>query len=268
MIALFIVLMGPAMVIFSFLRPDQKVSFELVGYGASFAAPVLIFVSIQAEGLVTDMTVMPIALLGAVAVLLSLGTTSYLYGRWVEGRQLPTILMMLAFLLFAIGHITGMLGNLGMFPNPDAIYIEFILTGFALTFLAMGAIYAAGWRSTALIPMIAFLPISLLIAQAYPADIGTTFLNLLYITVPTIGIMLLPSIVFLGVWKRMRADGVPGSLRPLGVAIAIILFFIIRLPPMVLELGGLDYSYGLVVVSYLLFWSALTGRLDRVAGTI
>ncbi|MFX1484109.1 MAG: hypothetical protein ACFFCP_13090, partial [Promethearchaeota archaeon] len=33
LIALFITLMGPAMVTFTFLRPDQKITFELFGYG-------------------------------------------------------------------------------------------------------------------------------------------------------------------------------------------------------------------------------------------
>ncbi|MHA2222410.1 MAG: hypothetical protein ACXAAO_10190 [Candidatus Thorarchaeota archaeon] len=265
--ALFFVLMGPAMTMFAFLRPDQKISFELAGYGAAFAAPGLILSSIQTSGLAIDITFLSIALAGACAIVLSIGTASYLYGRWSETRQLPTILFMTAFLLFAIGQMTGMLSNVSMFPDPDGIYIEFLLTGYALTFLSVGAIYASGWKSAGLIPMLAFMPISVLIAQAYPADIGVVFMNLIVIIVPTIGLMLLPSIVFLGVWRRMRSNKIAGSLRPLGVAIAIILFFVIRLPPMVLGLAGLDYGYGVVIVSFLLFWSALTGRLDRITPT-
>jgi hypothetical protein len=166
--------------------------------------------------------------------------------------------------MFGIGQMTGMLENLGMFPAPVGIYIEFLLTGYALTMLSMGAIYAAGWKSTGLVPLVVFVPLSILIAQAYPASIGETFLNLIYIVAPTIGLMLLPSILFFGAWKRMRKNGITGSIRPLGVSIAIVLFFVIRLPPMVLGLGGLDYGYGWVFLSFLIFWSALTGRLDRV----
>lgn len=264
-IPLFIVLMGPAMIVFSFLRPDQKVSVELLGYGASFAAPVLILISLHTPGLTIDPFLVSIAALGAISVLLAGGTSSYLYGRWKESRQIPTVLMMLTFLLFAVGHITGMLGNLGVFPETEAIYVEFILTAYALTFLAVGAIYAAGWKSAALIPMLIMVPISLLFIQAYPSSLGQAFLDLMIIVVPTIGIMLLPSVVFIGVWRRMRKNGTPGSLRPLGVAIGIILFFVIRIPPMVIGLGGLDYGYGLVILSFLTFWSALTGRLDRIA---
>jgi len=264
LIALFITLMGPAMVAFTFLRPDQKITPELFGYGAAFAAPVLVLVGVQSAGFVTDLVQLSIASMGAMAILLAIGTASYLYGRWAESRQIPTLLYMVAFLLFGIGQMTGMLVNLGLFPDPDGIYIELILTGYALTLLSMGAIYAAGWKSTGLVPLVVFVPLSILIAQAYPASIGEAFLNLIYIMVPTIGLMLLPSFLFLGAWRRMRKNNIAGSIRPLGVAIAIILFFIIRLPPMVLELAGLDYGYGLVIVSFLMFWSALTGRLDRM----
>lgn len=265
MIALFIALMGPAMIAFVFLRPDQKISLELLGYGASFAAPALILISVQTAGFFTDPILLSIATMGGVAVLLSLGTAAYLYGRWLENKQLPTFLFLIAFLLFGLGQMSGMLGNLGMFPNPDAIYIEFLLTGYALTLLSVGAIYAAGWKSTGLVPMVAFVPISIMIVQAYPASISEVFLDLIIIVVPTIMLMLLPSLVFLGVWKRMRTNNIAGSLRPLGVAIAIILFFVIRLPPMVLGYGGLDYGYGWVILSFVMFWSALTGRLDRRA---
>ncbi|MFX1262154.1 MAG: hypothetical protein ACFFAZ_08715 [Promethearchaeota archaeon] len=264
LIALFIVLMGPAMIAFAFLRPNQKITFELAGYGASFAAPALVLISVQTAGLAMDTMLLAIASMGGVAILLALGTAAYLYGRWSETRQIPTILFMVAFLLFGLGQMSGMLDNLGMFPDPDGIYIEFLLTGYALTFLSVGAIYAAGGRSTGLVPMVAFVPISVMIIQAYPISIGDLFLDLIIIMVPTIVLMILPSIVFFGVWKRMRSNHVAGSLRPLGVAIAIILFFVIRLPPMVLGFGGLDYGYGWVLLSYLMFWSALTGRLDRV----
>jgi len=113
--------------------------------------------------------------------------------------------------------------------------------------------------------LVVFVPISILIAQAYPSSIGQAFLDLIYIMLPTIGIMLLPSIVFFGAWKRMRKNKISGSLRPLGISVAIILFFLIRLPPMVFGLGGLDYGYGWVVASFLVFWTAITGRLDRIA---
>ncbi|MFX1272067.1 MAG: hypothetical protein ACFFAX_10290 [Promethearchaeota archaeon] len=265
---LFIVLMGPAMIVFSFLRPDQKVSFELVGYGASFAGPAIIIAGLQNAGLTTDPYFLAIAGMGAIAVLFSLGTGAYLYGRWRDSGQIPTGLMMTSFFLLAVGQISGMLGNFEVIPSPDAFYIEFILTGYALAILAVGAIYAAGWKTAGLVPILAYLPISIMTIQAYPADIATVFMNLMYITVPTIGIMILPSLIFIGVWWKMRSRQAPGRLRPLGVALAIFLFFAIRLPPLIAELSGLDYGYGWVVLSFGMFWTALTGRLDRIAGTV
>jgi hypothetical protein len=37
---------------------------------------------------------------------------------------------------------------------------------------------------------------------------------------------------------------------------------------MVIGIAGLDYGYGLVILSFLTFWLALTGRLDRIAARI
>jgi hypothetical protein len=265
-LALFLALMGPAVVVFTFVRPDQKITFELVGYGAAFAAPVLILAAVQSAGLATDLILLAIASTGAMAILLAIGTASYLYGRWTETKQIPTFLYMIAFLMFATGQMMGMLENLGMFPGQIGIYAELLLTGFALTLLSVGAIYAADWKGAALVPMLVYLPIALLIAQEFPSSISGAFMNLIYLAAPLIGLMLLPSILFLGAWRRMRNKGTPGRLRPLGVAIAILLFFLIRLPTIVIGIGGLDYSYGLVFLSFLMFWLAFTRRLDRIYG--
>jgi len=260
-------LMGPAMVVFAFMRPDQKISMELAGYGASYAGPAIILSGIQIGSISMDPFSIAIAFMGAVAVLLTLGTSAYLWGRYDESRAVPTLLFSICFLLLGVAHIYGMFGNFGMYPTPDAFYIEFILTGYALAILAVGAIYAAGWKSVGLVPLLGFVPISLLLAQAYPADVAATFMNLLYITIPMIAIMLLPAVIFMGVFLRMRTKGAPGRLKPFGIALGIILFFAIRLPPLIAGIGGLDYGYGLVFFSYLVSWSAMTGRLDKVAGT-
>ncbi len=117
LLTLFIALMGPAMVAFTFLRPDQKITFELVGYGIAFAAPVLILSSVQLGGFFADVTLLSIAIMGAMAIMLAIGTSSYLYGRWTETKQTPTFLYMIAFLMFGIGQMTGMLENLTCFHH-------------------------------------------------------------------------------------------------------------------------------------------------------
>ena len=37
---------------------------------------------------------------------------------------------------------------------------------------------------------------------------------------------------------------------------------------MAMGIEGLDHGYGLVVISFAVFWTSLTGRMDRIVGTI
>jgi hypothetical protein len=260
----FFLLMGPAMIIFTFLRPEQKVSFELIGYGSSFAGPALILASIQEAGLAANLDIIIIAGLSALAAATGAGTASYLYGRYRETKQFPTGIMAVALFLLADAQIIGTLGGVGIAINPQSYYIEFILTGFALTLLAVGGIYAAGWKSASLLPFLADIPVTLLIMQAYPGDLSDAFLSIWYLIIPTIAVLLLPAFVFIGVWNRMRKASRDGRLRPLGLGIGIILFFLTRIPPLVLGLGGLDIGYGLVFASYFVIWLSMTGRMDRL----
>ncbi len=79
-----------------------------------------------------------------------------------------------------------------------------------------------------------------------------------------ITVLPLPAFVFIRVWNRMRKASRDGRLRPLGLGIGIILFFLTRIPPLVLGLGGLDIGYGLVFVAYLVIWLSMTSRMDRI----
>ena len=61
-------LMGPAMIAFAFLRPDQKISGELVGYGAAFAIPVVVFTAVLTSIYATDYVIVALGLMGAIAI--------------------------------------------------------------------------------------------------------------------------------------------------------------------------------------------------------
>ena len=76
------------------------------------------------------------------------------------------------------------------------------------------------------------------------------------------------SFLFFNVFRRMRSVKAPGRFKPLGFALAIILFLLIRISPMAMGIEGLDHGYGLVVISFAGFWTSLTGRMDRIVGTI
>ena len=262
-------LMGPAMIAFAFLRPDQKISGELLGYGASFAGPVLIIASLVAT-LTVDLSVIIIVSLGTVGVMLATGTTAYLYGRWRETKQMPTGLMLLGFVGFALGQIIGLLGSIGIFTGGLPGYIEIIAIGFSLSVFAVVAIFAAGYRSAGLIPLMVYIPAAIFIGQGYTQGLGVAdaVLQYVWILIPLIIIFFLPVILFLRTWKSMQRAGASGRSRPLGLAIGLLLYILIRIPLMLFEqevgaIFGFDASYAFVSISFIVLWLSITGRMER-----
>ncbi len=260
-----VALMGPAMITFAFLRPDQRISAELLGYGASFAAPVYIVIALVVTGLVNDPQIAITAIAGAIAIMFSAGTASYTYGRWRETRQLPTALLMIIFASFSAGQLMGMFGYMGIIDTITGIYIDFVASTFALIIFAVVAFLAAGYKTAASIPIIIYVPIVLLMVQSFPDPVSQAFLNLWYLGAIVAVIFFLPIILFSTTWRRMRAAGASGRSRPLGMAIGLLFYILIRFPLLLIEFSFLDPGYGLVVVSFLIFWLSITGRLERAA---
>ncbi|TXT54535.1 MAG: membrane protein of unknown function [Candidatus Thorarchaeota archaeon] len=263
-----LVLMGPAMVAFAFLRPEQKISGELIGYGISFAGPILFLANLQLSGFLFNPYFIIVGSLSTLTVLIAMGTGVYLYGRWSESRRIPTFILMLSFIFFALGHTIGMFAASGFSEFQTGLYLELLLTAYALIFLAIASLMAAGYRYPSVIPLAVFAPISIMMVMMFPTSLSEVFLSLLPFMILTILIMVLPAFVFMGVWKRMRNEKVPGRMRPFGLGLAIFLVFAIRLPVLIISFPGLDYSYGLSIVSFLIFWLAITGRLDKIAKTM
>ncbi|UCH04113.1 MAG: hypothetical protein JSW05_11095 [Candidatus Thorarchaeota archaeon] len=264
----FVALMGPAMIAFAFLRPGQEATYELLGYGASFGGPILIVSAIQTQGLLADINLTVIAGLASLAIAMAGGTAAYLYGRWRESRQIPTFLLMVSFALFVVGQTVGILGNLGNLPTIESQYFELLVVGLSLAIFSVTGIFAAGYRSAGLVPMLLYIPLAIFIVQQYPVRVEDAFLNLLWLVAPLLILFFLPVFLFGGVWWRMRSTDLPGRLRPLGLALGILLYIAIRIPILLIQMPGVDPGYALATGSFFVSWLAVTGRLDRYAGTV
>jgi hypothetical protein len=269
-IVLFVSLMGPAMIIYAFLKPEQELGVELLGYGASFAGPALVVVAalvLLTEGAGITLLEVAVAPFGSLSILLGAGTASYLYGRWRETRQTPTFLLMFVMISLSAAHLVGMIGQFGLVDYRAATYAELLTVGFGLSLFAVIAILAAGYRSIGLLPFLFYLPVIALVILSYnqglPVD--EAFLSLAYLLIPLIGVFFLPVVLFAGVWWRMKASKTRGAMRPLGLSLGLLIYLVIRIPYVILDIPGLDPSYGLVAISFILFWLAITGRLERLS---
>lgn len=256
-------LMGPAMIAFAFLRPDQKISAELLGYGASFAAPVYIIIALAITGLIGNLQIAVTAIAGAIAIMFAAGTTSYTYGRWRETKQLPTALLMIIFAAFSAGQLIGMFGSLGILDPITGVYFDLVASSFALIVFTVVAFLAAGYRTSASIPVIIYIPTILLMVQSYPDPVSQAFLNYWYLGLIVMILFFLPVILFSITWRRMKIAGASGRSRPLGMAIGLLIYIVIRFPLLLIEFPFLDPGYGLVVAAFLIFWLSITGRLER-----
>jgi hypothetical protein len=268
-VVLFVALMGPAMIVYAFLRPEQKLGMELLGYGASFAGPALIVVAalvLMTEGSGITLIESVVAPFGALSVMLGVGTSAYLYGRWRETKQAPTFLLMFVMICLSAAQLVGMIGQLNLIDATLAAYAELLTVGFAMSLFAVIAILASGYRTISLVPFIVYLPIAVLLGLQYGqgATVEEAFLSIDILLIPLLLIFLTPVILFAGVWRRMRRDGTPGAARPLGLALGLLTYLGIRIPILAVGVLGLDPGYGLVAISFALFWLAITGRLDKI----
>ncbi|RDE15233.1 MAG: hypothetical protein C4K48_04100 [Candidatus Thorarchaeota archaeon] len=256
-------LMGPAMIAFAFLRPDQKISVELLGYGATFAGPVVIIASLISAELVSNLSIVIIAVFGAIAMALATGTASYTYGRWRDTRQLPTALLMVIFAAMAAGQMIGLLGTFEALPNIWSIYFDFVATSFALAVFTSVGILAAGYRTLASLPLLLYVPTALLMTQRYPAPISQAFMDYAYLAVPSMLVFFVPVFLFAGAWRRMKKAGTAGRMRPLGMSMGLLLFLIIRVAFLLADIQFGDPGYALVAIPFAVLWLSITGRLDR-----
>lgn len=258
-------LIGPAMIAFAFLRPDQKISAELLGYGASFAAPVYIIIALIVSGLIYNLQIALTASSGAIAAALGAAIASYSYGRWRENKQLPTALLFFIFTFFTAGLFIGILGNVvpDIMPYITGTYIDLVASSLALIIFAVVAFLAAGYRTAASIPFFIYIPTIILIVQQYPDPIDQAFLAYWYLGLAVMILFFIPVILFSITWRRMKVAGAPGRSRPLGMAIGLLLYVLIRFPLLLMDFPFMDPGYGLVVSSFIVFWLSITGRLER-----
>jgi len=258
-----VALMGPAMIAFAFLRPDQKISGELIGYGATFAVPVFIIASLFTTGYFGNLAITMIAILGSVAIMFSAGSAAYSYGRWRETKQTPTALLMVSFTAWSAGQTVGILGSIGIMDYTLTAYFDLVASSFALILFAVFAIMAAGYRTASMAPLIIYLPAIIFLASSYPAPISVALVNYILLVLPVMVLFFLPVVIFFRVWRTMSKAGTAGKMRPLGLSLGLLAYILIRFPLMLLDILDLDPSYGFIAIGFCILWLAITGRLDR-----
>jgi len=263
LLILFFMLMGPAMIIYAFIVTDQKPSIELVGYGAAFAAAILVVATVSALPVPLSFVEYIFLTIGAGGAMICLATSAYLFGRWRESKQIPTAIYMFAFLSFYLSQMIGLFGASGVVADPILDLYDFMLMGFAFALISGAAIYATGKVSLSLVPVLVFVTVMTFMMLNFEGSTGQLYRENLGLMLIMLVVFFLPVPIFMAVWRRMRVAGSLAAGRPLGMAIGIILYFVARLPPLLLLMEGVHYGYAAVLVSFFVTWLAITGRFNK-----
>ncbi|MCK5238108.1 MAG: hypothetical protein KAR33_01095 [Candidatus Thorarchaeota archaeon] len=268
LLIVFFMMMGPAMVIYAFIKTEQPATFELIGYGAAFAAGILILATVSSLPVALSFVEYIIVAIAAVAAMICLGTAAFLFGRWRESKQIPTLIYMLAFGSLYLSQMIGLFGASGVVTDPILNLVDFGLMGLAFALMAGAAIHASGKVNLTLIPFLIFVPVFTVLMLGFEGSTGDLYRDNLLLMLIILVVFFLPVPIFLAVWRKMRAAGSLAAGRPLGMAMGIILYFGARLPPLLALWTGLHIGYAAVSISFFVSWMAITGRFNKKEVTV
>ncbi|NWF95210.1 MAG: hypothetical protein HXY34_03625 [Candidatus Thorarchaeota archaeon] len=252
--------LGAGMVIFSFLNTEQDLSLELIGYGASLASPVIAVSLIQWGGVWAEPVVAILVGISSLGAAMATGTAAYLYGRWRKNHSAATLMLIVALSAVASDQLIGTLASRGLVSQINTTYFSMASGMVFMTMFAMTALLAAGWRNTVLVPPILITPAAIYLYLAYPADPWSLTDILTVLGISFILVLVIPVVVFLRAWWLTRTEG-GAPYRALSLTLGILLYTVVKavnLDPV--------YSYPILTIGIGLFWSGLTGRLDRWLG--
>jgi hypothetical protein len=202
----------------------------------------------------------------AVASILSIGTAAYAFTRWSHNKNIATLTLGVFFFVAGFSFLTVALNHTEFIVGINAEYFALMLGLLAPLLLNLSSIVALDWKRALLLPvLIAAAPFFLMIS-GWAAQI-------LPDAVPNRGIVMavsgiLQTVVPLGLygllWLRMRKTGAPGRSRALFLALGVVFLILgtaggntVTLLPSILICGAFS-----------VWWLGITGRADRLLGTI
>jgi len=263
-------LMGPALAILAFLKPDLGISVELFGYSTSINIVGFWFSYALALGIADVQVFIGVAMISIVSLLgFTLGT--YTLSRYRASRNTATGLIGAYFFSAGIGHIIIALSAIGVLSGATNEYLSAVIGILGMMFFNLSAFIALDWKRTSLLPVLLIVPTLMLMFFAFPAPLVTVFgysdlagsTNIIQILVP-VGLYLM-------LWRRMKKAEVPGRNRPLFLAIGLILLIVGGIVATVVTGDSANVvaiaPASIILTAFAIFLAGITGRVDMWLGT-
>ncbi|MFX1261273.1 MAG: hypothetical protein ACFFAZ_04235 [Promethearchaeota archaeon] len=262
-------LLGPALAIWAFLKPDLGVSIELFGYALSINIVAFFLSYVVAIGFGDAILSISVSLLALLAVV-GFATSTFTFSRFRERRNPATGLLAVYFIVGSVSYIIVALTYLGALTGAMNDYTSSILGLMAMMFLNLSAFVALDWRRILLLPIVIAAPAIVFMMMNYPTPIDDIAGYGAFFGMTNMIQNMVPLGLYFLLWYRMRKADAMGRSRPLFLGLGLILLAVGSVIGMFTQ--GEFTSVGLVpsstlLLAYVVFWLGVTGRADQLLGT-
>ncbi len=263
-------LLGPALAIWAFLRPELGVSIELFGYALSVNVVAFFFSYVASIGVADIATTISVSLLAVLAVV-GFATTTYTFTRFRERRNPATGLLAVYFIVGSVSYIIVALTHLGALTGVQNDYTSSILGLLAMMFVNLSAFFALDWRRILLLPIVIAAPALSYMVVSYPTPIDNIVGYGPFFGITNMVQNFVPLGLYFLLWFRMRKVDAAGRGRPLFIGLGLVLLAIGSVIGAFTE-GALT-AVGIVpsstlLLAYIVLWLGVTGRADHYLGTV
>ncbi|MGY5859962.1 MAG: hypothetical protein RTU63_11385 [Candidatus Thorarchaeota archaeon] len=263
-------LMGPALAILAFLKPELGVSMELFGYSISINIVAFWFSYALAIGITELDVFLGVAMISLVSLLgFTLGT--YTLSRYRASRNSATGLIGAYFFSAGIGHIIIALSAIGVLTGATNEYLSAVIGILGMMFFNLSAFIALDWKRSSLLPVLLVVPTFVYMLISFPMPLASVFGYSDLAGTTNIIQILVPVGLYLMLWRKMKAAEAPGRNRPLFLAIGLVLLIV---GGIVATLATGDSSQvvalapaSIILAAFAIFLAGITGRADTWLGT-
>ncbi|MGY5879016.1 MAG: hypothetical protein RTV31_02140 [Candidatus Thorarchaeota archaeon] len=263
-------LLGPALIILAFFKPELGVSVELFGYTVSLNIISFWFSYALTFGIADVGIFIGIALISVVS-LLGFTSGTYALSRYRASRNNATGLIGLYFISSAIGNIIVSLIAIGAITGATNDYLTAVNGLIGMMFFNLSAFVALDWKRTSLLPILLTVPALVYLVISFPTAIALISGYSLVSGITNILQIIVPVSLYTMLWWKMRKAGAPGRSRPLFLTIGLVLLMIGGTVAMITT-GDVQQIVALLpasilLVSFTVFLVGITGYADKWLGT-
>jgi len=258
-------LYGPALLIAALILPETGISAELLVYAMTVSSLFYFLSYLLISPVVTDVILLIVVTLVAIASVIGIGTSAYTMTRWRSSRNQATLMLGTFFFVAGFSLLIVALNHIEFMGGVNAEYVALFLGILAPMLLNLSAIVALDWKRILLLPALIMATPVIQIIIYWPLGVLPDDIPMRTPVMAITGILqtVIPLALYGMLWLRMRKAEAPGRSRSLFLALGTFLLIMGTAGGWTMTLIGAPFMLG----AYTFWWLGVTGRADRLLGT-